>query len=51
MKPGNDLLPLARDLIAQGRLAQASHCLQALLRLQHLPISPAAINCRQELHY
>ena len=34
MKPGNDLLPLARDLIAQGRLAQASHCLQALLRLQ-----------------
>ncbi|MBK6653044.1 bifunctional 2-polyprenyl-6-hydroxyphenol methylase/3-demethylubiquinol 3-O-methyltransferase UbiG [Zoogloea sp.] len=34
MKPGNDLLPLARDLIAQGRLAQAGHCLQALLRLQ-----------------
>lgn len=34
MTPGTELLPLARTLINQGRLAEASHCLQALLRLQ-----------------
>ncbi len=45
MTPGSELLPLARTLINQGRSVEASHCLQALLRMQ--PAHLEAHNLRE----